>query len=45
MFEEYTDDLQAIKCFPDGKVFRIIFDACVRKFKLLCKRYDMLEEA
>ena len=44
MFEEYTDDLQAIKCFPDGKVFRIIFDACVRKFKLLCKRYDTLEE-
>lgn len=44
MLEEYSDDLTKIELVPAGKVFRIAFDYCVRKFKLIAKRYDMLEE-
>lgn len=44
MLEEYSDDLAKIELLPAGKIFRIIFDSCVRKFKLIAKRYEMLEE-
>ena len=44
MFEEYTDDISKIEIFPEGKIFRLSFDANVREFRLFCKHYEMLEE-
>lgn len=44
MFSEYTDTIDQIELFPDGKIFRILFDDTVRKIKIICRRYDMLEE-
>ena len=44
MFEEYTDDLQQIQIYPNGKVFRLTFDATVREFRLLCSNYSLLNE-
>lgn len=43
-FSEYDDDLTKIDIFPNGKLFRLSFDSSVRKLKLICKRYDYLED-
>ena len=40
--EKYTDNI--VELFPNGKQFRIIVDATVGKFKILCKRYTDLQD-
>lgn len=42
-FDIYNDS-QNIELFPDGKIFRIQFDSSVRKLKIICKKYELLEE-
>ncbi len=42
-FDIYND-VQNIELFPDGKIFRIQFDSSVRKLKIICKKYELLEE-
>jgi len=42
--EQYSDDLTQIVAFPDGKIFRILFDASVRKLRIVCKHYEMLSD-
>lgn len=44
MFSKYTDVVDQIELFPEGKIFRIMFDDTVRKIKIICRRYDLLEE-
>ena len=38
------NDLQDIELFPDGKLFRILYDSSVRKFRIICKKYDLFED-
>ena len=44
MLEEYTDVLTKEEIFPEGKLFRICYDASVGELKILAKHYDSLEE-
>lgn len=45
MFEEYSESLSDDeKTFPDGKLFKIVFDCCVRKLKILCRSLNVFEE-
>lgn len=44
MFSKYIDTLDQIEIFPNGTIFRIIFDNTVRKLKIICKHYDHFEE-
>jgi len=39
MNEQYTDDLSTIDVFPNGKMFRLVFDANVGKFRILAKSH------
>ena len=43
-FQQYSDDLSQIDVFPDGKIFRLTFDANIRKMKIICNRYQLFED-
>ena len=43
MFEEYTDNLNNIELFPDGKIFRIFYDNTCNKFKIIANCMSNLE--
>lgn len=42
-FTKYNDPTN-IELFPDGKIFRLSFDSTVRMLKIICKKYDLLED-
>ena len=44
MLSQYSDDLSHIELFPQGKLFRISYDANVNEFRLLAKKYELLDE-
>lgn len=45
MFEQYVDNLSEMdEIFPQGKVFRIVFDNTVAKFRILARDYYDLEK-
>ena len=45
MLEEYTDKFNNIyEAVPEGKVFRLSFDATTRCFRLICKDNSALDE-
>jgi len=45
-FPDFTvyDDPVNTEIFPDGKIFRLSFDSTVRMLKLVCKKYELLED-
>lgn len=44
MFEQYSDDLQHIEVFPNGKIFRILFDSSVGKLRIVSKSQNVFEQ-
>lgn len=44
MFEQYSDDLQHIEVFPNGKMFRILFDSSVGKLRIVSKSQIVFEQ-
>ena len=44
MFEQYSDDLQHIEVFPNGKMFRILFDSSVGKLRIVSKSQNVFEQ-
>ncbi len=44
MFEQYSDDLQYIEVFPNGKMFRILFDSSVGKLRIVSKSQNVFEQ-
>ena len=44
MFEQYSDDLQHIEVFPNGKMFRILFDSSVGKLRIVSKSQNAFEQ-
>ena len=45
MFEKYIDTFKNVyEAIPDGKVFRITFDATTRCFRVICKDNSALDE-
>ena len=43
MLEKYADDLQLIEAFPNGKLFRLLFDSSVGKLRIVSRSYDAFE--
>ena len=43
MLEKYADDLQQIEAFPNGKLFRLLFDSSVGKLRIVSRSYDAFE--
>lgn len=45
-FPDFTvyDDPVSTEIFPDGKIFRLSFDSTVRMLKIICKKYELLED-
>lgn len=45
MLEEYTDNISNINnYFENGKYFKIMFDNCVNKLKIICRSYNSFKE-
>lgn len=44
MFEQYSDDLRTLDLFPNGKIFRIVFDNTVGKMKIFARSNEAFEE-
>jgi hypothetical protein len=42
-FEKYNDEKNT-ELFPNGKIFRIMFDSSVMKLKIISKKFEYLEE-
>lgn len=44
MNEQYADNLNEIQVFPDGKIFRLVYDNVVDSLRLISKRKDYFDE-
>lgn len=44
MYEEYSDDLNSIDVFPEGKIFRLTYDVVVGTLRIIARNRDWLEE-
>lgn len=44
MFEQYVDNFLDEEIFPNGKIFRIVFDNVTAKFRILAKAHNDLDK-